>query len=414
MPTGSVPEVVVVRTITDDEVPAYTAAVSRGFNKLHRAEDVAFYRPRIDPGRTYGVFDGDAIVGTARSFPTPLTVPGPCELTVAAVSNVTVHATHRRRGILTEMMRRQLDEVAGRGEPAAILIASEAPIYGRFGYGAASENLRLEIDTRQLRFTSAPPKGRVWYVEPAELRSIGPEVYERFRGAQVGAIARDGAWWDATTGIAPRPGSDPPAFIAVFEEPDGAHTGFVHYAITPQWEARRPASTVVVRDLVTVTDAAYGALWRLVASVDLTVHVTAVDRPAREPLRSLVEDRRHVQEAERNDFLWARLLDVPAVLSSRRYRVDDRIVIEVVDEFRPASGGRFALDAGPSGAACAPTSQPADLTLTQSDLGGCVLAAMPLWPAAAAGRVSEHRAGAVAAFDRLFGEERPAWCHTWF
>jgi predicted acetyltransferase len=406
--------VVVVRTITDDELPAYTAAVSRGFNLVPRDDEVEFFRSRIDPDRTYGVFDGDAIVGTARSFATPLTLPGPCELTVAAVSNVTVHATHRRRGILTEMMRRQLDEVAGRGEAAAILIASEAPIYGRFGYGAASENLRLEIDSRQLRFTSPPWPGRVRSVEASELRSIAPTVYERFRRAQVGAIRRDDAWWDAMAGIAPRPGSDPPAFLAVFEEPDGSPTGFAHYAVTAKWESRSPASTVVVNDLVAVTNAAYDALWRLVASIDLTVHVTAPDRPEREPLRALVEDRRHVQEAERNDFLWARLLDVPAALSSRRYRVEDRVVIDVVDAFRPASGGRYALDAGPSGGECAPTAQPADLTLTQSDLGGCLLGSMPLWPALRAGRVSEHRPGAVAAFDRLFGDEQPAWCNTWF
>jgi predicted acetyltransferase len=409
--------VVVVRTITEDEVPAYTAAATRGFHTLPRAGDAEFLRPQIDTGRAYGVFDGDAIVGTARSFATPLTVPGPCELTAAAVTQVTVHATHRRRGALTELMRQQLDEVAGRDEPVAVLIASEAPIYGRFGYGAASENLRLEVDTRQLRFTSPPRPGRVRFVDAVEFRSIGPKVYERFRIAQVGAIQRDDAWWDAMAGINPRAGADPPGFLAVVDEPDGSHTGFAHYTVSQNWEARQPASTMLLQDLVTVTDAAYDWLWRLVTSTDLIVHITAPDRPAREPLRALIEDRRHVLEAERNDFLWARLLDVPTALASRRYRVADRIVFEVLDAFRPSSGGRFALDAGPTGATCGESSEPPDLTVTQSDLGACFLGSVPLWPAVVAGRVSEHRPGAAAAFDRLFAlspAERPAWCNTWF
>ena len=403
-----------VRTITEDEVPAYSDAVSRGFNKLPRPGDADFFRPRMAVDRTYGALDGAVFVATARSFPTLLSVPGPCSLGVAAVTNVTVQATHRRRGVLTEMMRRQLDDVAARGEAAAILIASEAPIYGRFGYGAATENLRLEIDTRALRFTAHPRPGRVRYVDADELRSIGPGVYERFHASQPGAILRDDRWWDAMTGITLRPGADPPAFMAVFDEPDGTTTGFVHYSVVQKWESRTPASTVVLKELLSVSDAAYDALWRLVASVDLTVHVTAADRPAREPLRSMIEDLRHVQEAERNDFLWVRLLDVPTALASRRYRVSDRIVIEVVDAFRPASGGRFVLDAGPDGAACTASSEAPDLTVTQSDLGACFLGSTPLWTASVAGRVAEHRPGAAAAFDRLFGSERPAWCHTWF
>jgi predicted acetyltransferase len=413
--------VVVVRTITDDEVPAFTEAVSRGFHfapSAERAEERAeFFRPRMDTSRTYGVFDGDAIVGTARSFPTPLTVPGPAHLAAAAVSSVTVRATHRRMGALTEMMRQQLDEVASRGEAVAVLIASEAPIYGRFGYGAATENVRLEIDTSSLRFTAAPRAERVRFVDTGEFRSIAPAVYDCYRTAQVAAIARDDAWWDEMTGIRPRPGGDPPGFLLVCAAADGTHTGFAHYRITAGSESRVPTGAIVLQDLVAVTDGAYDALWRTVTSTDLVVHISAPDRPSREPLRALIEDRRHVQEAERNDFLWVRLLDVAVALASRDYAHADRIVLDVVDGFRPSAGGRFVLEAGPGGATCDRTGDAPDLTLTQSDLGACFLGAMPLWPAVAAGRVSEHRAGAAAAFDRLFADtpdRPPAWCNTWF
>jgi len=403
-----------VRTINPAEVEAVTAAVMSGFHKLPQPGDADFYRPILELDRTYGAFDGQEVVGTARSFATALTVPGPVCTRVAAVSSVTVRASHRRRGILTEMMRRQLDEIAGRGEAVAILIASEAPIYGRFGYGPASENTRVAVEARHLRFTSAPPAGQVRFVDPAAYRAAAPSVYERFRVAQPGAIERRPRWWDANLGIIPRPGAEEPAFLAVHTDPGGEPCGFVHYAVEEGWEGRAAASTIAVRDLVAATDDAYAALWRFVTGADWIVRVTAGDRPAREPLREMVEDRRDVRETDRSDFLWARLLDVPAALGARRYRVADRITLDVVDAFRPASGGRWVIDAGPEGATATATTATPDLTLTAADLGAAYLGSTPLWPAAGCGRVHEHRRGAVDAFDRLFGSDRPAWCHTWF
>jgi len=403
-----------VRTITGAEVDAVTAAIMSGFHKLPQPGDADFYRPVLELDRTYGAFDGEEVVGTARSFATGLTVPGPVCTQVAAVSAVTVRASHRRRGILTEMMRRQLDEIADRGEAVAILIASEAPIYGRFGYGPASENTRLAVEARHLRFTAPAPEGEVRFVDAAAYRAAAPVVYERFRAAQPGAIERRPRWWDANLGIISRPGAEAPAFLAVHTDPGGVPCGFVHYAVEEAWEGRAAASTIAIRDLVAASDDAYAALWRLVTGADWIVRVTAVDRPAREPLREMVVDRRDVRETDRSDFLWARLLDVPAALAARRYRVADRITLDVVDAFRPASGGRWSVEAGPDGATAVPTSQEPDLTLTAADLAGAYLGSTPLWPAAACGRVQEHRPGAVDAFDRLFGSDRPAWCHTWF
>jgi predicted acetyltransferase len=406
--------VVEIRTITEDEIGAYARAVVQGFHKLPQPGDDEFYRPAVDLDRTYAAFDGPDIVGTARSFATPLTLPGPCELTVAAVSSVTVRASHRRRGLLTGMMRRQLDEIAGRGESVAILIASEAPIYGRFGYGAATENVRLEVNAGHIRFTGSAPGGAVRFVDAEAFRAAAPTVYERFRSMQPGAIERKDRWWDVAAGITPRPGADPPGFLALHIDTTGDATGFVHYVVNEKWEGRAAASTIELRDLVAVTDDAYEALWRMVTGADWIARVTADDRPALEPLKTLIEDRRDVHEVDRSDFLWARLLDVPRALAARRYRVADRLTVEVIDPFRPASGGRFVLDAGPEGATCGPTSAPADLTLTASDLGAAYMGSTPLWPAAAAGRIETHRPGVVDAFDRLFGSARPSWCNTWF
>ena len=403
-----------VRTIAEDEVDRWTSAMLAGFHKVAGPEHPPFHRLFVDVERTYGAFDGESIVGTARSFPSPLTVPGPVELSVAAVTGVTVRASHRRQGLLTRMMRDQLGELSRRGEPVAILIASEAPIYGRFGYGPASENARIEVAADRLRFAGNAPGGTVRYVDVNEFRRLAPPVYERFRVSQPGAIGRSERWWDVALGILARPGGDGPGFMAVHSSDGGEVDGYVHYAVAEAWTGRAPASTIVLRDLVAASAEAYEGLWRFVTGVDWIVSVAADDRPVREPLASLVTDPRHVVQRNRSDFLWVHLVDVPAALAARRYRVADRLVIEVAPGFGTPACSRFALDAGPDGAECRPTSAAADLSVTRADLGGAYLGSTPLWLAAAARRMEAHRRGAVEAFDRMFGEDRPAWCHTWF
>jgi predicted acetyltransferase len=406
--------VVEVRTIAEDEVDRWTTAMLAGFHKVASVDEQAFYRPNIDPDRTYGAFDGPSIVGTARSFPSPLTVPGPVEVSVAAVTGVTVRASHRRRGLLTQMMRLQLEDFARRGEPVAMLIASEAPIYGRFGYGAASENARIEVAADRLHFTGGAPCGTVRYVDAHEFRRVAPPVYERFRVAQPGAIGRSARWWDMITGIVPRPGGEAPGFMAVHADDAGEPDGYVRYTVAEAWSGRAAASSIVLKDLVATSADAYEALWRFVTAADWIVSVAGDDRPTREPLASLVADARHVVQRDRSDFLWVHLVDVAAALAARRYRVADRIVIEVAPGFGPPGSVRVVLDGGPDGATCGPTADPADLTVTRADLGAAYLGSTPLWLAAAARRVEAHRPGAVEAFDRMFGQDGPAWCHTWF
>jgi predicted acetyltransferase len=408
--------VIDVRTISEDEVPAYAAAVATGFHQ-HPAEGESEYRRgQLDLHRTYGAFEGTHMIGTARSFPTELTVPGGATLAVAAVTNVTVTGTHRRRGVMTSMMRAQLDEVAGRGEPGAILIASEAPIYGRFGYGPATEHLLVEVDLSVGTIDGPAPGGSSRLSTAEEMRKVAPAVYERFRTSQPGAIGRDERWWDVRFGIVPVPGrpARPDEFFAVHCDDAGEADGYVRYSVRPDWDYRVPRSIVEIGELVAASDDAYAGLWRHCTGLDLVRRISAENRPPLEPLPWMMTDRRAVRQRDRADLVWLRLLDVPAALSTRRYRVEDRLVLEVEDGFRPDAELRLVLDGGPEGATCDPTDAAPDLTLGVADLGAAYLGGTPLWPAAQAGLVTEHRDGAVAAFDRLFLTDRPPWCNTWF
>src|SRR5205807_506491 len=82
---------------------------------------------------------------TFRSFATPLTVPGG-EVAADAITNITVSPTHRRRRLLSTMIEADLAAAAERGDPVAILVASEWPIYGRYGFGPAADIADYEVD----------------------------------------------------------------------------------------------------------------------------------------------------------------------------------------------------------------------------------------------------------------------------
>jgi predicted acetyltransferase len=406
-----------VRPITDGELGSYIRAMWAGFGRAHATdEDVEKRREAVTPlERTLACFDGDDVVGTARSYATGLTVPGG-SVTAAAVTNVTVLPTHRRRGLLTSLMRLQLDQVAEAKEPVAILIASESTIYGRFGYGPATTNASIEIHQAAAAFAGPRPPGRVHLDDRDSARKAMPEVYERFQAGQPGAIDRNGRWWDLAlrylTGF--MPGDTDERFRAVYRDADGRAEGYALYRLDEKWEGHHPASTLSVDDMVATTPAAYHALWRHVLEVDLVRTVKAGERPWREPLPWLLTDPRQVRAESTNDFLWVRVMDVRAALAARRYASSDRLVVEVVDGFRPDDGGRFALEGGPDGASCKRVRNRPDLVLPTQVLGASYLGEPAFADAAAAGRVEERTPGAVARAEAMFGWTPRPWCHTWF
>src|SRR6185503_18593563 len=95
--------------------------------------------------RALAAYDGDEPVALTGAYRFDLSIPGG-ELPCAGVTWVGVIPTHRRRGILRDLMRRELEDVHSWGEPIAALWASEAAIYGRFGYGHAAPNGQAKSD----------------------------------------------------------------------------------------------------------------------------------------------------------------------------------------------------------------------------------------------------------------------------
>lgn len=393
-----------VRPVTAEEFPLYVRTNYTGFGNVPAETDTELWRGILDLDRTLAAFDAGRIVGTAAAFAFDLTVPGGARVPVAAVTWVAVLPTDRRRGVLRAMMQRQLADARRRGEPIAVLMASESTIYGRFGYGQATSMLDVEIDRVHavLRHRPAGP-GRVRLAERERALDVFPALWDRHCQAQPGALTRPATWWEFMF----RPAHDGanaqgPRFFAVYENEAGEPEGVVWYRIEHSWEQGLPKSVLIVGDLIAPTVEARAALWDYVFGVDLIATVRAGHRPVDDPLRWMLADSRRLRVLRQSDDLWVRLLDIPAALAARRYAATDRLVLEVADAFLPENAGRYLLDAGLDEALCRTTTEAADLALDVADLGAVSLGGVSFTTLAQAGRVHELRAGALARADALF------------
>jgi predicted acetyltransferase len=403
-----------IRSISPDEALAYRRAVRAGFHNLDTVDDAEWAADVLDPvDRAMAAFDGGAAVATLQSFPTELTVPGGDTVAAGALTAVTCRATHRRQGLLTRMITADLAASAERGEPVGILIAAEYPIYGRFGYGPAVLSTRWELDTKAARFAT-PGAGTVEYVDNETFRKEAPAIFERVRAARPGMIGRTDFDWDVSADLRRRPESQPwSGFRVLCRDDDGNAQGWANYKFNESWEGLRTRCTVDVNDLCAATPEAEARLWRFLGELDLIVSLSAGDRLVDEVLPWLLTDARAARQTACSDFLWVRPLDVVGTLEARAYTATDRVVLEVTDGLNLA-GGRFALDASPDGAACAGTSERADLTLPVRTLGAVCLGGMRLTTLHGAGWLDEHTVGAVGRADALFAGVVTPWCNTWF
>jgi predicted acetyltransferase len=268
------------------------------------------------PGRTFGVHADGALVATATSFPSELAVPGGAVLPMAAVTRVGVRADHTRRGLLTAMMRAQLEDVAARDEPVASLRASEARIYGRFGYGVATRGreLRVRADATLFR-PDAPRGGTVRLVERGEIVPVLREVHARIALRRAGGISRTEGWW--AVGVGRRVDVDREHILAAVHTGPHGDDGFAiaRLGTGPGFTDR----SLDVPDLHAADVGATAALWRFLLGVDLVETVQAPLRPLDEPLELLLADPRACAVTGNEDETWLRLVDVPVALAARAY-----------------------------------------------------------------------------------------------
>ncbi|MEO6880618.1 MAG: GNAT family N-acetyltransferase [Mycobacteriaceae bacterium] len=358
--TDTAPErAIEIRRGTAADVPAIQAVNARAFGEEMGPEGRA-EGARLTPGERHVLaLQGSTVIGVTALMPLRMTVPGGAQVDAAGISNVSVAATHRRRGVLRQILGAQHRDLLAQGYPLAALTASEGTIYGRFGYGPATVRRRVEIDRRGVEVArSAPDPGGVALVGAETARGLLPALHERWATRTPGALRRDETWWDWQLADRPedRPGSTSLCFLL---HPDG----YASY--------RAHGSRAEVVEVISTTDAAHAALWRVLLGLDFA-DVLAAPLSPDDPLPFLLTDTRAVRVVGVRDGMWVRPLDVAAALALRRWAVEIDVVLGITDPFLDR-GGRFRLRGGPEGSECVRTDDAAAVNLDVATLGALYL-----------------------------------------
>ncbi|MFI6656392.1 GNAT family N-acetyltransferase [Streptomyces sp. NPDC050523] len=405
-----------IRSTTDQDLDVFVDTLHAAFGRFPEtpAEDgggVWWAALEMDRNLLAETADGRP-VGTAGAYSFELTLPGETLLPVSGVTAVGVVPSHRRQGVLSAMMRHQLTELRARGECLSVLLASEALIYRRFGYGPATYTQRLTVPRARGAFAAprargaadAPATGTVEVLRRAECAGILEEVYDRYRRAQPGALSRPHRWW--ASGAGQPPIAPAPRYVAVHRDEDGVPDGYASYLIGE-------AQTLTADEVITTNDTAFTALARFALDHDLVDKVVFKHVPPGHPLRRQLTDFRAGEVAGDTDWLWVRLLDIPRALTARGWFTDGELVLDVTDPFL-GEHDRYLLTVHDGKADCIPTDRDPDLSLDVSDLGSIYLGGTTPSTLVRAGHIQAHHPQVGAAADALFRAERAPHCLHWF
>ena len=395
-----------IETIAPGELEAVLTALAAAFLEDLDPDEVVLDSKVLEPERTLVVRDGGRIVASAGVVTRELTVPGG-PVPVAGVTIVGVAPTHRRRGVLSALMRRQLADVRDAGEAVAALWASESVIYGRFGYGMATRSAALEVRTREARLR--PDVERLGEVPEIMLADGAADrlapAYEGVRTQRPGMLSRSPGWWEARL-FDPEKQRDGAGRLRAAVLGD---QGYVLYAYKDVWGEAGVAGELRIRELVAGRPVAAAALWGFVLELDLVRRIRWDLAPADEPLPHMLDNSRAVT-ARFADALWVRLVDAPRALRERAYAAPFAVVIELADDVCPWNAGRYRLAWDGSSAECEPTTADADLELSAAELGATFLGGTTLLALARAGRVRAHDRAALWAASVGFRGALEPWC----
>ncbi|WP_040524599.1 GNAT family N-acetyltransferase [Gordonia effusa] len=399
-----------MRPATDADWEDIVAADARAFAMTEPIDDVA--REEISKLLTNDAMrvvrdrslPSEPLVGFSTYYRMRITPPGGTPTPAAGLTWVSVAATHRRQGILRMMLTELTEQWRAEGYPFAILTATEATIYERFGFGVAAFADHVAIPTGTGWRDDETTRGTTFYATAQQAAQLIPEIHTRWAAQHPGAITRVSDWWAPI--FADRPAERRANHTQMFYllHADG-------YAMYRLHRVSSGIPEVEVVEIVAVTDDAHSALWRVLTSLDRTSTVNVV-LPADDPLRWKLSDFRSVRRVSKDDTLWVHILDIPAALAGRRYAADTSMVLAVTDDFGCA-GGRFALAIDEGRATVARSDAAADITLSLPTLGSLYFGGCRATDFARAGRI-DGSADSIAALDAAFATGRVPATGTFF
>jgi predicted acetyltransferase len=355
--------------------------------------------------------------------PMQLSVPdgtgGGTLVPVGGLTWVGVHPDHRRRGLLTAMLRHHFEQTRREGVHLSALHASEPGIYGRHGYGLASLELSVDLG-RGTTFTAPHLEDEAAALTTRMSTMTDDGIAERRRACElnvareaVGSIIGEPDFFTDLCRVRPEDvrGKEVPRLL--FASRDGEDLGYAVFVRTHKWDNARPGATVDVH-VHHATPAAHLALLRRLVDLDLagTVKVSSIAQD--DPLFSWISGPRGTGDLNTYDSLWLRLVDLPQALSARGYEAECDVVVEVADESAPWNAGRWRIRVKEGAAEATRTDDEAEVSLQAAALGAAYLGGSNLAAMHRGGLVGEHRPGAVRDLWRAFRTDVPPYASRGF
>ncbi len=393
-----------IRNVADDELTPFRQCIMNTFGDDLEGDPDGDARMRalIPPAQRWGAFDGTTVVGTAGTFDHSIVVPGGGVIPMAGLTIVTVRPSHRRRGLLRQLMKAHFDDARARGFPISGLWASEASIYGRFGYGIAAHADAITIENAPTVTLREPAGDTIEWLDESGARELLPDIYARATAQRPGALVRTEVWWRERRFLeSPFARGGASKRRHVLARRDGAPVGYLVYRQKGGFEPSRPAGKVDINELVGIDPRAELSLWQFALRVDLFPNVAWWNAPVDDGLAWAVTDQRRVQR-RRTDCLWLQIENVPAALAARTYGTDGALRFSI-----DGATWELAVDAGRG--RCSPTARAAQLELAPTTLGSLYLGGVSATQLSRAGLVRGDAATLLLA-DRMFGSPLAPWC----
>ncbi|MFL4472577.1 enhanced intracellular survival protein Eis [Paeniglutamicibacter sp. MACA_103] len=356
----------------------------------------------------------EAPVATYASFPGTLNIGGGNLMPVHQITSVTVSPTHRRRGLLRKMITLDLAVAREAGAVFAALTASEATIYGRFGFGRATQRARFTLKTHQGAPLRAEAEGSVVAVAPAELKKYAPAIFAAAHARTLGSVSatefdvgQAAGLWEDYDSLKPVKNLRAALHLDAQGKPDG----FMSYLFSG-WKADPP--TMDIGQMCTVTGAARRELISYLGAHDLVEKITGRG-PVDDVLPTSLENSRAYKATALGDHLWLRILDLETALTARTYGGDGHIVLRIEDSLGMAEGlWELAVEDSAASVRRAPAESEPAASLDVRDLGSLYLGGFSAAHLAEAGVLKVHAANAVQTIDTLFATAAIPYCQADF
>lgn len=398
------------REIREEERKAFTSVVKYVFANSSREDDED--EDNLKNEWTTAAFHKGKIIATSGGYPFEMRLNGK----VVHADGVTAVGTEpgfRRRGLVREMITRRLHQVhEHEKQSVAILWASMAAIYQRFGYGLASTHVWSRFDPRLASFQFPhDAMGYVRIVEEAEGMPIIQKLYGKFIEDRTLDLHRDDDMWKRHFGD-----KKSRSYVAVFYSADDEPEGYVAYGTRSDRKLEEeggPDQRLWVREFIYSNISAYRALWEflrehdLVATVDLNM---PIDDPA---LNLLLEPRLLGDDVY--DGLWLRVVDAAQALTQRNYSLPGSIVLEIQEDAEcPWNERRFALDTDGENVEVAETNKTPNATLSPNGLASLLSGNATLSQLHRVGRADVQDPTKLVPIDFMFSTKYRPFCRNGF